>query len=331
MSILDDIRSRAKKLNKNIVLPESQDPRVLEAAQEIIADQMARIVLVGEEAEVKKTAKEHGFNIEGAEIVSVNDPKYKDDFAQRYYEIRKEKGMTIDEAKKIMVDPIFFAAMLVEKGLADGYVSGSIATTAQTMRPAIQIIKTAPGLKVVSSYFLMVLPDKSFGVDGAMIYADCGVVPDPTAEQLAEIAYCSALNCRKLLNAEPKVAMLSFSTKGSATHPILDKVIKATEIFKKNYPDILVDGELQFDAAVVPKVANQKAPGSPLEGKANVFIFPDLNAGNICYKSTQRLAKAEAIGPIVQGTAKPINDLSRGCTASDIVTTVAITALQAEN
>jgi len=330
MSIIDDIRSKAKKLNKKIVLPEPFDVRVLEATHQILAEKIARIVLIGEESDIKNKAKEHGFNIDGAEIISVNDPKYKDRFAQKYYEMRKDKGLTLDEAKKTMQDTIFFAAMLVEEGIADGYVSGSIATTAQTMRPAIQIIKTAPGIKVVSSYFLMVLPDKSFGVDGAMIYADCGVVPDPTAEQLAEIAYCSAINCKKMLGAEPKVAMLSFSTKGSATHPLLDKVVKATEIFKTNYPGIIVDGEIQFDAAIIPKVASQKAPGSPLEGKANVFIFPDLNAGNICYKSTQRLAKAEAIGPIVQGTAKPINDLSRGCSASDIVTTVAITALQAE-
>ena len=329
MSIIDEIRSKAQSIYKTIILPESEDPRVLEAAQELIKEKIAKVILIGEKDDVIANAKSKGVSIDGAEIISVNDSRYKDDFAAKYYELRKAKGMTPENAAKAMQNSIFFAAMLVKEGLADGYVAGSIATTGDTLRPAIQILKTAPGIKTVSSFFLMVLPDKSFGVNGSMIFADCGVVPDPTTEQLAEIAICSAENCKKLLGAEPKVAMLSFSTKGSAKHPSLDKVIDATEILKKSRPELIVDGELQFDTAVVPAIAKKKAPGSAIEGDANVFIFPDLNSGNIAYKLTQRLAKAEAIGPLVQGTAHPINDLSRGCSVSDIVTTVAITALAA--
>ncbi|RJP57652.1 MAG: phosphate acetyltransferase [Candidatus Auribacter fodinae] len=327
MSIIDEIRSKSSALNKKIVLPEPQDERILKATEELIKSKICRVALIGEESVIRKDAAAAKACIDGAEIISVNDPRYVDSFAKKYYELRKSKGVTEAQAAEAMKNTIFFAAMMVAEGLADGYVAGSIATTGDTLRPAIQIIKTAPGIKTVSSYFLMVVPDKSFGVNGSLIFADCAVVPEPTAEQLAEIAVCSAINCRKLLGVEPRVAMLSFSTKGSATSPSLDKVIEATELVKKNYPDIIIDGEIQFDAAIVPGVGIKKAPGSPLEGKANVLIFPDLNAGNIAYKAVQRLANAEAIGPVVQGTARPINDLSRGCSVSDIVSTVAITAL----
>ena len=327
MSIIDEIRSKAKSLNKTIILPESQDPRVLEAAQELIKEKIVNVILIGEADSIKKDAQAKGVNLDGVEIISVNDPRYKDSFADKYYELRKAKGVTPEDAKKAMQNSIFFAAMLVKEEIADGYVAGSIATTGDTLRPALQIIRTAPGIKTVSSYFLMVVPDNSFGVNGSLLFADCAIVPSPTAEQLAEIAVCTADNCKKLLGADPKVAMLAFSTKGSAKHESVDKVIEATELVKKINPDIAVDGEIQFDAAIVPSVGKKKAPGSPIEGQANVLIFPDLNSGNIAYKAVQRLAKAEAIGPVVQGIAKPVNDLSRGCSVSDIVNTVAITAL----
>ncbi|MCD6459893.1 phosphate acetyltransferase [bacterium] len=327
MSIIDEIRSKAKSLNKTIVLPESEDSRILEAVQELIKEKIVKVILIGETDKIQQDAKENKININGAEIISVNDERYKDAFAEKYYELRKKKGISLDDAKKAMQSSIFFAAMLVKENLADGYVAGSISTTGDTLRPAIQILKTAPGIKTVSSYFLMVVQDKSFGINGSLLFADCAVVPDPSAEQLAEIAICTAQNCKKLLGVDPKVAMLSFSTKGSAKHESLDKVIEATNIVKETHPEITIDGEIQFDAAIIPKVAQKKAPGSPIEGQANVLIFPDLNSGNIAYKAVQRLAKAEAIGPVVQGTARPINDLSRGCSVSDIVNTVAITAL----
>ena len=327
MSIIDEIRSKAKSLNKTIILPESQDTRVLEAAQELIKDKIVNVILIGEADTIKKNAQDNGINLDGAEIISVNDPRYKDAYSEKYYELRKAKGITLDDAKKAMQNSIFFAAMLVKEEVADGYVAGSIATTGDTLRPALQIIRTAPGIKTVSSYFLMVVPDNSFGVNGSLLFADCAIVPNPTAEQLAEIAVCTAQNCKKLLGADPKVAMLAFSTKGSAKHESVDKVIEATELVRKTQPEIAVDGEIQFDAAIIPSVGKKKAPGSPLEGQANVLIFPDLNSGNIAYKAVQRLAKAEAIGPVVQGIAKPVNDLSRGCSVSDIVNTVAITAL----
>lgn len=327
MSIIDEIRSKARALNKKIVLPETQDPRVLQAAAELIKEKIAQIVLIGNAGEITAAAKEAGVSVDGAEIIAVDDSRYAADFAQKYFELRKHKGVTEEQAAEVMKNPIFFAAMLVAEELADGYVAGSIATTGDTLRPAIQIIKTAPGIKTISSYFLMVLPDTSFGVNGSLIFADCAVVPDPTAEQLAEIAICSAQNCKKILGVDPKVAMLSFSTKGSAQHPDVDKVAQATKIVKESNPEIMVDGELQFDAALIPSVGKKKAPGSAIAGEANVLVFPDLNSGNICYKAVQRLAKAEAIGPVVQGTARPINDLSRGCSVSDIVNTVAITAL----
>ncbi|MEZ0535850.1 phosphate acetyltransferase [Caldicellulosiruptoraceae bacterium PP1] len=329
MSFIDTLIEKAKSNIKTIVLPESYEERNLKATDIILKEKIANIVLIGKKDEIKKEAAKFGANVDGAIFIDPEQFDKFDDFIQTFYELRKNKGVTQEQAREIMKDPMYFAVMLVYKGLADGMVSGAIHSTADTLRPALQILKTKPGIKLVSSFFIMVVPNCEYGENGVFIYSDAGLNPNPNAEELADIAITSAKSFEALVGKTPKVAMLSYSTKGSAKSDMVDKVVEATKLAKEKAPEILIDGELQADAAIVPKVAKLKAPGSSVAGEANVLIFPDLDAGNIAYKLTERLAKAEAYGPITQGIAKPINDLSRGCSAEDIVGVVAITAVQA--
>ena len=328
MAIIDKIKAKAKADLKHIVLPEGEEVRNVQAAVMIRDQGLAKLTLLGNPAKVKEVAA--GADLTGIDIV---DPAASDKcalYAATLYDLRKAKGMTEEEAAAKVLDPMYYGIMMVKMGDADGLVSGAIHSTGDMLRPALQIIKSKPGMKTVSSCFLMEIPDKSFGDDGVMIFSDCGVIPDPDAEQLANIALGAADSARSLAGMEPRVAMLSFSTKGSAKHDDVTKVQEATRIAKEMAPDLMLDGELQLDAALVEKVGQLKAPGSPVAGKANTLVFPDLGAGNIGYKLVQRLAHAEAYGPILQGIAKPCNDLSRGCSAEDIVATVAITACQAQ-
>lgn len=319
---------RAKASKKTIVLPESEDPRVIKAASMVLERDIANIVLVGKEEEIKRLSA--GLDISKAKIIDPQKSEKYEEYSAAFYDLRKSKGITIEQARETMKDYVYFATMMVKKGDADGMVSGAAHSTADTVRPSLQILKTKPGTKMASAFFVMVVPNCEYGQNGIFIYADSGVVENPDADALADIAIESANSFRQLVQAEPVVAMLSYSTYGSAKSELTEKVIKATKIAKQKAPNLLLDGELQADAALVPSVGNSKAPGSPVAGKANVLIFPDLNCGNIAYKLTQRLAKAEAYGPILQGIAKPVNDLSRGCSAEDIVGVVAITAVQAQ-
>jgi phosphate acetyltransferase len=325
--IITKFKDMARKADKTIVLPESTDQRMLKATRIILDEGIAKIILLGDEDEIRDAAQSAGVDIGGAQIVPLAGTAQAKELAGKLYELRKHKGMTEAEALETLKTPMYYAAMLVKDGLADGYLAGAINTTGNTLKPALQIIKTKPGIRTVSSFFLMVHPDKSWGVDGSLFFADCALVPDPDEQQLAEIAIATADSFKTMLNEEPLVAMLSFSTKGSASHPLVEKVAKATELVKEQRPDIKVDGDLQADAALIAKVGASKSPGSPVAGKANVLIFPDLNSGNIAYKLVQRLAGAEAIGPVIQGIAKPVNDLSRGCSVEDIVSVAAITAI----
>lgn len=329
MKFLEQTIQRAKSNKKTIVLPESNDIRTIKAAAIILEQDIANIVLVGNADEIKKLAGD--LDISKAIIVDPLTSNNFEDYVNTFYELRKSKGITLEQSNEIMKDYVFYAVMMVKKGAADGMVSGAAHSTADTIRPALQIIKTAPGSKLVSAFFIMVVPDCEYGENGTFVYGDSGLNQNPNAEELAEIAISSAKSFKTLVQAEPKVAMLSFSTYGSGKDPIVDKVIEATKIAKQRAPELLLDGELQGDAALVPSVGKSKAKGSPVAGEANVLIFPDLNCGNIAYKLTERLAKAEAYGPILQGIAKPVNDLSRGCSAEDIVGVVAITAVQAQN
>jgi len=330
MNILEGIRNKAKNLKKTIALPEYDDERVIRAAEIASRDHIASIQLIGDPSVIERKAKEVGIDLSKVQIIDhLNDP-HRSEYVQSLYDLRKGKGLTQEQAEKWLTSSMYYACMMLYHDRIDGIVSGASLSSPDVIRPALQIIKTAPGVKLASSCFLMVVPDCQYGVNGVFLYADSGFNPNPNAEELAHIAITTARTATQLLGIEPVVAMLSFSTKGSAKHELVDKVIEATAIAKSLKPDLLIDGELQGDAALVPSVAAKKAPGSTVAGKANVLIFPDLNAGNICYKLTERLARATAIGPILQGLAKPVNDLSRGCKAEDIVDQIAVTVLQTQ-
>ena len=330
MNFIDTIIERAKKDKKRIVLPESMDKRTMEAADKALKEKIADIIIIGTPEEIEENSK--GFDISDATIIDPNTSELTEELINGLVEIRKNKGLTYEDAKNLLLtDYMYYACMLVKTGRADGVVSGACHSTANTLRPSLQIIKTKPGVMLVSAFFLMVVPECEYGSDGTFVFADSGLEQNPTPERLAAIAASSAESFKLLVEKEPLVAMLSHSTKGSAKHADVDKVVEAVKIAKENYSQYKIDGELQLDAAIVPSVAKSKAPNSEVAGHANVLVFPDLDAGNIGYKLVQRLAKAEAYGPITQGIASPINDLSRGCSADDIVGVIAITAVQAQN
>ena len=329
MSIIEQIRSRARQDPRRIVLPEGDEPRTVEAAARVFREGIARPVLLGERGRIEETAAARGVDLAGIETVDPADDPRAARYADELYALRRSRGLSEEEARSLIRDPMVFGAMMVRLGDAHGLVSGAVHTTGDMLRPALQIIKTRPGMKLVSSSFLVECPNRELGEDGLLIYADCVVMPCPTAEELAHIAVASADTARTLCGIrEPRVAMLSFSTKGSAKHELVDKVRRAVEIARGLAPDLLLDGEMQLDAALVPEVGAAKAPGSPVAGRANVLIFPDLQAGNIGYKITQRIAGAECFA-VLQGLARPCNDLSRGCSVEDIVNTIAITGVQA--
>lgn len=330
MDLITKIKEQAKKQQQRIVLPEGTESRTLEAANIIIGEGIAEIILIGQPSEIKEKAKAAGLdNIAKATIIDpLNHPK-QEEYAAKLVEIRKSKGLTADQARELLKDPLYLAVMMIKNGDADGEVAGADNATGDVLRPAFQIVKTKPGISVVSGAFFMILPNKEFGEDGILVFADCAVHPNPTAQELAEIAVATGETTRAIAGFEPRVALLSFSTKGSAKHEMVDKVVEATKLAQKMAPDMKIDGELQSDAAIIPEIGSKKAPDSEIAGKANVLVFPTLETGNITYKLVQRLAGAEAIGPVLQGMAAPINDLSRGCSVSDIVNLVAITVNQA--
>ena len=326
---LDSIKERARSDKKTIVLPESMDRRTWEAAETVLKEDIANIVIIGTPEEVAENSK--GLDVSKATIIDPFNYEKTEEYLNLFVELRKSKGVTYEQAKEIVLgDYMYYACLMVKAGDADGVVSGACHSTANTLRPSLQIIKTKPGVKLVSAFFLMVVPNCEFGANGTFVFADSGLVQNPNAEELAAIAASSAESFELLVQEPAYVAMLSHSTKGSAAHADVDKVVEATKICKETFPNVNVDGELQLDAAIVPSVGESKAPGSPVAGRANVLVYPDLDAGNIGYKLVQRLAKAEAYGPVTQGIAMPINDLSRGCSADDIVGVVAITAVQAQ-
>lgn len=330
MELMKKLWESAKADKRKIVLPEGDEERTLVAAQKIVELGLANIVLVGDSNKIQENAQKLNVNLDGVEIVDPNKSDRLEAYINSFYELRKNKGMTLEKAEKIVRDPLYFGTMMVKLDDADGMVSGAVHTTGDLLRPGLQIIKTAPGVSVVSSFFIMMVPGSKYGEEGMLLFSDCAVNPNPTYEQLSAIAIATADTAKRLCKVEPRVAMLSFSTMGSADHEMVDKVRKATELAKELRPDLQIDGELQLDSAIVDKVAAQKAPNSTVAGKANVLIFPDLQSGNIGYKLVQRFANAEAIGPMCQGFAKPINDLSRGCSSEDIVNVVALTAVQAQ-
>ena len=331
MNFIDTIKERATKDIKKIVLPEASDLRILKAAEMAVKSAYANIVLIGNKENINKMAKENNLDISKTTIIDPQISEKSEIYANSLYELRKEKGMTLEKARELVKDEVYFGMMMVKLNEADGLVSGAIHSTSDTLRPALQILKTAPGTKLVSAFFLMVVPNCEYGENGVFVFGDCGLNQNPSAEELVEIANSSSKSFEQLVGKPANVAMLSYSTKGSAKSDLTQKVIDATNMIKEKYPEMRVDGELQLDAAIVPAVAESKAPGSEVGGMANTLIFPDLNAGNIGYKLTQRLGKAEAYGPLCQGIAKPVNDLSRGCSAEDVAGVIAITAVQAQN
>lgn len=330
MSFVEDIKNRAKQEIKTIVLPEATDIRTLKATNQILKEEFCKIILIGNEEEILNLAKENDLDVSKAEIVEPSKSESYEEYVNAFYELRKHKGMTIEKSQELMLDPVFFGMMMVKQGKANGLVSGAAHSTADTLRPALQILKTAPGTKLVSTFVLMDVPNCEYGENGVFLFSDCGLNQNPDSESLSEIAISTAKSFKQIVGKEPKIAMLSYSTMGSAKAEEVDKVRNATELVKEKAPELSVDGEMQFDAAIVPSIAKSKAPESDVAGKANTLIFPDLQAGNIGYKLVERLAKAEAYGPICQGMAKPVNDLSRGCKAEDIVGVVAITCVQAQ-
>jgi phosphate acetyltransferase len=330
MELLEQIKMNARRHNKMIVLPEGTEERTLKAADAVLAEAIARITLIGNPAEIRAMANSFGLkNIDKAVIVDPQDHPRKKHYIDTMVELRKSKGLTAEEAAKLIGDPLYLGVMMIKCGDADGEVAGARNTTGDVLRPAFQFVKTAPGISVVSGAFIMMLKDKEFGADGIIVFADGAVHPDPTDKELAEIAVATARTTKTIVGVEPKVALLSFSTMGSARHPLVDKVINATRMAKEMAPEFMFEGELQADAALIEAIGQKKAPGSRIAGKANVLVFPNLECGNIAYKLVERLAHAQAIGPVLQGMAAPINDLSRGCSVSDIINVVAITANQA--
>lgn len=330
MSFIEEIKQRAKKEIKTIVLPEAEDIRILKATEQVLKEQYANIVLVGKQEEIEKKAKENNLSIQGAKIVDPTNSENYEEYVNLLYELRKHKGMTIEKAKELVKDPVYYGMLMVKDEEADGLVSGAAHSTSDTLRPALQILKTAPDTKLVSAFFVMVVPNCEYGEKGTFVFADSGLNENPDAENLSEIAISSSKSFKQLVEKESKVAMLSYSTYGSAKSELTEKVIEATKLVKEKEPTMLVDGELQLDSAIVPEIAAFKAPNSPLKGEANVLVFPNLDTGNIGYKLVQRLAKAEAYGPLCQGIAKPVNDLSRGCSSEDVAGVIAITAVQAQ-
>ncbi len=331
MSYIDMIKEKARMDKKTIVLPETTDKRTLIAASHILEEGIANIIMIGDAEKINDGANWLEIDLDGVKIVNPQNTEKFEEYANLLYETRKNKGMTIEQARQILLsDPLMFGVIMVKANDADGMVAGACHATADTLRPALQVLKTAPGVKLVSGFFLMCIPDCEYGDNGTFIFADCGLNQDPTPEELAAIADTSAKSFKQLVGSKPIIAMLSHSTKGSAKHPLVDKMVEATRIAREQYPSLTIDGELQPDAALVPHIAKTKAPGSDVAGHANVLIFPNLDCGNISYKLVQRLGKAEAYGPMLQGIAKPVNDLSRGCSWEDIVGVVALTAVQAQ-
>lgn len=327
-TFIDGLKAKAKADMKTIVLPEGEELRTIKAAAIVKAEGYAKNILLGNPDKIRKIAKEENFDIDGIEIIDPSEGN--EEFAELFAELRKKKGVTIEEARETVKDRLYYGVMMVKTGKVDGMVAGAVSSSANVLRPSLQILKTAPGMKIVSAFFIMNVPNCEHGENGTFIFGDCALNQDPNAEELSEIAISSANSFAHLVDAEPKVAMLSYSTYGSAKHDLVTKVQEATRLAKEKAPELMLDGELQLDAAIIDSVGTQKAPESDVAGKANVLIFPDINAGNIGYKLVQRLAKAEAYGPILQGIAAPVNDLSRGCTAEDIAGVIAITSVQAQ-
>ena len=330
MSLIDNIIARAKSNRQRIVLPESLEERTITAADKALADEIADIILIGDRGEILALADRLGLkNIGKATIIDPKTSEKTEEYAQLLFQLRQKKGMTIEKAHELVMDPLYFGCLIIKSGDADGQISGALSTTGETLRPALQIIKCAPGITCVSGAMLMITQTPEFGDNGVLVMGDVAVTPMPDANQLAQIAVCTAQTAKSVAGLDPKVAMLSFSTKGSAKHEVVDKVIEATRLAKEMDPQLKIDGELQADAALVPSVGKKKAPGSEIAGEANVLVVPCLEVGNIAYKLVQRLGRADAIGPILQGIARPVNDLSRGCSVDDIYKMVAITACQA--